>query len=521
MKVTTPQGSNQAATPQSSGGAGRPGTAPGSEQPERLAKTLKARWVWAIALGSAVGWGAFILPTDWLAVGGPVGAISGFMIGGALMVLIAVSYGFLIKSFPVSGGELAFALVGFGRTHAYFCGWYLTLGYTCIVALNASAMALLFRKLMPDLVQQGYLYTVAGWDVYIVEVVISMTVLVVFALLNIRGTALSGRIQFIACVIMLIAVVCILVGVLISPQTVLSNATPAFPAGVNPVAAIAAIVAIAPWAFIGFDNVPQAAEEFDFPPAKAMRLIVLALLAAAVLYCAMIASVAFSAPWEALANGDSAWGSADALTGVMGGIGMLLLSIGITMGVSTGLNGFYVSASRILLGMGRAQMVPAIFARLHPKYKTPHYGVLFVAAVCLISPWFGRAALTWVVDMSAVGVTVAYLYTCLCAFKLFRTTNSKRGQSELGDVNSTSKKVLSLLGAITALTFMALLLIPGSPGALGKESMIALVVWTLLGVIFFLMRRKHNKTLSDEQVDMLVLGAPRPKGTELRQRSRS
>ncbi|WP_313812885.1 APC family permease [Glutamicibacter sp.] len=503
------------------GAAGTAGTSDQGQQPERLAKTLKARWVWAIALGSAVGWGAFILPTDWLAIGGPVGAISGFMIGGALMVLIAVSYGFLIKSFPVSGGELAFALVGFGRTHAFFCGWYLTLGYTCIVALNASAMALLFRKLMPDLVQQGYLYTVAGWDVYIVEIVISMTVLVVFALLNIRGTALSGRIQFIACVIMLIAVVCILAGVLISPQVVFTNALPAFPAEVNPVAAIAAIVAIAPWAFIGFDNVPQAAEEFDFPPAKAMRLIVLALLAAALLYCAMIASVAFSAPWEALASGDSAWGTADALTAIMGGVGMLLLTIGITMGVSTGLNGFYVSASRILLAMGRAQMVPAVFARLHPKYKTPHYGVLFVGAVCLISPWFGRAALTWVVDMSAVGVTVAYLYTCLCAFKLFRTTNSKRGPSELGDVNSTSKKVLSLLGALTSLTFMALLLIPGSPGALGKESMLALLVWSLLGVVFFLMRRKHNKTLTNEQVDMLVLGAPRPKGSELRSKATS
>lgn len=112
MKATTTSNTSQPARP--SGIAME--SASGGEQPERLAKTLKARWVWAIALGSAVGWGAFILPTDWLAIGGPVGALSGFMIGGALMILIAVSYGFLIKSFPVSGGELAFALVGFGRT---------------------------------------------------------------------------------------------------------------------------------------------------------------------------------------------------------------------------------------------------------------------------------------------------------------------------------------------------------------------------------------------------------------------
>src|SRR5699024_10780188 len=155
-------------------------------QPERLARTLKPQWVWAVALGSAVGWGAFILPTDWLATAGPAGAVTGFVIGALLMMLIAVSYGTLIRSFPVSGGELAYALVGFGRTHAFVCGWFLTLGYACIVALNASALALLFRYTVPDLVQHGHLYTVAGFEVYLVEVLISMTALVVFGVLNIR-----------------------------------------------------------------------------------------------------------------------------------------------------------------------------------------------------------------------------------------------------------------------------------------------------------------------------------------------
>ena len=73
------------------------------------------------------------------------------------------------------------------------------------------------------------------------------------------------------------------------------------------------------------------------------------------------------------------------------------------------------------------------------------------------------------------------------------------------------------MGNVASLgVFMGLLLVPGSPGVLGKESMTALVVWTLLGVVFFLMRRRHNKTLTDEQVDILVLGAPRPEGTKLK-----
>lgn len=481
-----------------------------TETPERLQKTLKPRWVWAIALGSAVGWGAFILPTDWLAMAGPGGAIAGFGIGALLMMLIAVSYGMLIRSFPVSGGELAFALVGFGRTHAFFCGWFLTLGYACIVALNASALALLFRYVLPGIVQQGHLYTVAGYEVYLVEILISMTALVVFGVLNIRGAALSGRLQFIACCIMLVAVAAILVAVIAHPDAVLANATPAFPSDVSALPAILAIVAIAPWAYVGFDNVPQAAEEFDFEPAKAMRLIVFALAAAAAIYAAMISAVAVTEPWQQLVAGQSAWGSAEGITGLLGGGGLLLLAIGITMGVSTGLNGFYISASRLLLAMGRAQMIPHAFARLHPTYKTPYIGIIFVGAICLITPWFGRAALTWVVDMSSIGVTVAYLYTCLCAFRLFRGSRAPERPGDLEATNSTLKKGLSLLGAATALGFMALLLVPGSPALLGPQSMIALVVWMSLGIAFFLSRRAHFKRLSNDQVDLLVLGEPRP-----------
>lgn len=476
--------------------------------PEQLKKTLKPQWVWAIALGSAVGWGAFILPTDWMAVAGPLGAILGFLIGAALMALISLSYGFLIKKFPVSGGEMAFALVGFGRKHAFFCGWFLTLAYVGIVALNASALALLFRKLLPQVAQQGYLYTIAGWDVYLAEVAIAIVILLVFAYVNIRGAAVSAKLQYIACVIMVIAVLCILGGVLLHPGSSLANASPGFPDGVPPIAAIAAIVAISPWAY--YNPVPQAAEEFNFDPQKAMKLIFLSLAAAALIYTSMIGAVAVAQPWEALVSGKSTWGTADAISGLLGGIGLMLLLAGITMGVGTGLNGFYVSASRILLAMGRAQMVPQAFSRLHPKYKTPHLGIIFVAAFCLVSPWFGRAVLGWIVDMSAMGITVAYVYTCLCAFKLYRWSGSPLEEGEPGENRSTVRKLTSAIGAIIAFMFLGLLLIPGSPAALGPQSMIALLVWTLIGIVFYISRRKHNRALSDDQVDLLVLGKPRP-----------
>jgi amino acid transporter len=485
-----------------------PNTTAGAQRGERaqLDKTLKPSWVWAIALGSAVGWGAFILPTDWIGTAGPLGAVLGFLAGGALMIVIAVSYGFLIRSFPVSGGEFAYALAGFGRRHAFLCSWFLTLGYVCIVALNASALALLSRYVVPAVAERVLLYEVAGWEVYLGEVLIASVALVVFAWLNMRGATTSGRLQLVFCVVMIAGVAAILVGVLLHPDVVLSNLSPAFPADVPAMTAVLAIVAIAPWAYVGFDNVPQAAEEFDFSPAKAFRLIVFAIVVAALLYVAMIVATAAAEPWTELVASGPIWGTGDAVSGLFGGVGIMLLALSVAMGICTGLNGFYVSASRLLFAMGRAQMVPPVFARLHPRHHTPYVSIWFTCALCLVAPWFGREALLWVVDMSAIGVTIAYAYTCFVAFKLFRWSGSAATAGELDGIGSTTRKMLGLLGGVTALGFLGLLLIPGSPAALGRESAIALLVWVVLGVVFFLARRAHNDRLSDDELAYLVFG---------------
>lgn len=481
-----------------------------TEERATLSRTLKPSWVWAIALGSAVGWGAFILPADWIGTAGPLGAILGFLIGGALMAIIAVSYGLLIRNFPVSGGEFAYAYVGFGRNHALFCGWFLTLGYTCIVALNASALALLARYVVPQVAKVGYLYSVAGWDVYLGEVLIASLALIIFAVMNIKGTTVSGRMQYIFCLIMIAGAVAIVASVLIHPGSTLSNLNPLFSPDMPPVSAVLAIVAIAPWAYVGFDNVPQAAEEFNFAPSKAFRLIVLAILTAALLYAAMITTTASAMPWTQLVSGNPAWGTADAVSGLIGGIGILLLAVSLTMGISTGLNGFYVAASRLLFAMGRARMIPTAFGKLHSRHRTPYVGVTFVAVICLLAPWFGRAALMWVVDMSSIGVTIAYIYACLVAFKQFDWSAAASVRHGASRVVSAPKKALSLLGGTIGVVFLGLLLVPGSPAALGSESLIALLVWIGFGLAFYLSRRKQNAALTDSELDELVLGQDCP-----------
>ncbi|WP_284141094.1 MULTISPECIES: APC family permease [unclassified Virgibacillus] len=475
------------------------------EERTTLKKSLKAHWVWAIALGSSIGWGAFVQPTNWLETAGPIGVILGFIIGAFLMMLIAVSYGFLIKSFPVSGGEFAYSFISLGRTHAFICGWFLTLGYICIVALNASAFALMFKFIFPKIIENLKLYQIAGWDIYAMEIVISTFVLAIFGYFNVKGTGLSGRMQFVFCSIMIISVLAITAMVGFHPSTELSNVQPLFSTDKTAFAAIISIVAIAPWAFVGFDNVPQAAEEFHFSSKKAFLLIILAIFFAAILYSLMIISTAMIQPWETLAGASHAWGTAAAINDLLGTIGLLILVVALTMGIFTGLNGFIISSSRLLFAMSRAKIIPESFSKLHPTYKTPYFGIAFTVILAMIAPWFGRQALLWVVDMSSVGVTIAYFYTCFTAFSLFKWSKDKDFNPSK-HVVSPLKKSIAAIGMIASLVFLGLLLVPGSPAFLGIESRIALTVWIILGVIFYLAKRTELKQIPTKELNYLILG---------------
>jgi amino acid permease len=90
------------------------------EERLQLEKTLKPSNVWAVALGTIIGFGCFILPGDWIPQAGPMGVALGFFFGGLMMIVIGRSYGFMVRNFPVAGGEFAYSYQGFGRNHAWF-----------------------------------------------------------------------------------------------------------------------------------------------------------------------------------------------------------------------------------------------------------------------------------------------------------------------------------------------------------------------------------------------------------------
>ena len=194
---------------------------------------------------------------------------------------------------------------------------------------------------------------------------------------------------------------------------------------------------------------------------------------------------------------------AAAINTVVGPAGLVIMVVAVSAGVLTGLNGFFTGASRVLYTLGRANLVSSRLGELNGKERAPRNAILLVCAVCLVTPWFGRAALTWVVDMSSAGITVAYFYTCFCAWKIARTGQIP-GMSEPVAPNKFYE-YFALAGCILSVGFMALLFVPGSPGALGTAPLIALVVWIALGLVSWAIKSRQLKDVPPEKTAPLIL----------------
>lgn len=462
----------------------------------KLEKKLSTINVWALALGCIIGWSAFALPgTTFLKNAGTLGTIIGMMLAAIVMIIIAFNYNYMINKYPVSGGEFTYAQEAFGKTHAFICSWFLGLSYLAIVPLNATGLPFIARSLFGNLFQFGYLYDVAGYNVYLGEILLAVVALVLFAVLGIRGVKFTGVFQSILTFMLIGGVLIVGVAAIVSPKSSVDNLLPLFSPDKTPAAGIVAVLAVAPYAFVGFDTIPQAAEEFKFSVRKTITIMIIAILFGGLCY-AGLNTIAVSVIPEGYADWTEYVKDLDDLTGInavptfyaarelLGVPGLIALGAAVLGALLSGVVGFYMASSRLLYSISRSEMLPGWFARIHPKYKTPANAILFVMIISLIAPFFGRNTLVWIVDMSSVGAAIGYGYTSAAAFK-FALKDKKYGIMITG-----------VLGTIFAIVCAVILLIPikGLNCSLGKESYICLGVWIVLGIIFSINMKINKKT---------------------------
>lgn len=472
-----------------------------------LQRSLSPLHVWALAFGCVVGWGSFINPgKKFLPNSGVAGTAIAMVLGALVMIIIAFSYAYMVPKYPKAGGEFTFTKMCFGKRAAFICGWFLVAAYLTNVPMNSTAIGLIVDGLdgNADILKFGFHYSLAGFEIYFGEILLAVAILLLFGYLNIIGVKKAGSVQAVLSSLLVVCVFTLFIAGLMSAKAKGMNLEPiwgfdkseAIAANVTTaeieqfahkgtsgvISAILATFAIAPWAYVGFDSIPQAAEEFNFSFKKVSAIMVVAIVFGCFVYTSnnTVSALALENWPDRVMAGE--WVLLVAAEELLGTFGKALIGIGVSCAVLSGIMGFYLASSRLMYSMSRDGYLPDWFGAIDQKYGTPKNAMLFCIGISLSGPILGREALGWFVDMSAIGASIGYFFTCASTL-----VSAKRD----GD-GTPFLKAMATTGVAFSIAFMILQLIP-IPGLSDvhfcKESYIMLIVWIVIGLLFYVKQK--------------------------------
>jgi APA family basic amino acid/polyamine antiporter len=439
-----------------------------------LIRTL-GRWdTLAVGFGAMIGFGWVVLVGGWLTDAGTLGAALAFVAGGIVMALVGLTYAELVSAMPRAGGEHNYALRALGSRPAFVTSWAIVLGYVSVVAFEAVALPQTMLYLAPDMLA-GRLWSVAGYDVYATWALVGIVGAVVITGINYIGIRPASVVQTVAVAFLVAVGLVLLTGSFVGGEA--ANVEPWWVGGF---AGFIGVLVATPFLFVGFDVIPQSAEEIDLPYRQVGKLLVISVVMAIAFYVVVVLSVSAALPRTELAEAELA--AADGMTALWGSPAMgTLLMLGGIAGILTSWNGFLIGASRIIYAMADSGMLPRWFAYLHPRYRTPTHALLLVGGLSVVAPLFGEQMLVWLVDAGGINIVIAFFFVSL-SFLVLR----RREPGMERPFRVPGGPVVGWAAAVSSLG-LAVLYLPGMPAALiWTAEWVIVGLWWLVGLWFVL-----------------------------------
>ncbi|PYX81474.1 MAG: hypothetical protein DMG70_18965 [Acidobacteria bacterium] len=348
----------------------------------QLARTLRVTDYFTLGWGTMVGVGWLVVMDDWLSRGGPLGAVLGFAIGGALLLPIGYVYGQLVMAIPDAAGEIAYTAKVFPQFVSFATGWMMVLAYFIVCPWEAVAVGRIASYIFPVL-DSLEIYRVAGKPVYLPHLIIGLGLTALLTVLNYRGIRLSATFQnWSAFATLVLFAVFVSFG---AGHGSARNFSPLF-GGNGVLVSIFLVMQIVPYFMTGFESVAKAAEEASpgFRARGFFKAIIMAIVVGILFYTVVIAAVAYAAPWETLTS--EKFMTAVAFEHAVGSrwIVNLILAAAL-LSLFKVFNGNFVAASRLVFALGRRGLVDSRLATVRPVHHTPSTAVIWVGVATAAS----------------------------------------------------------------------------------------------------------------------------------------
>jgi APA family basic amino acid/polyamine antiporter len=311
-----------------------------------------------------------------------------FMVAGGLFALTAKTYAEGAAMYPEAGGSSSFARHAFNELASFFAGWALTLDYIITIAISAFFVPHYLGAFFPALTHNPG------------DIIGGAVVIALLAGLNIRGLGESAKLNLILAIADLATqVLLVLVGfvVILNPSGLIDQVH----LGVAPsYTELIFALSLAMVAYTGIETVSNMAEEARDPGRDVPRAVNLVLVAVLGVY-AGISVVALSA--LPVTHGPHGYSTllgtkylADPVLGIVDHLGLghvvttvLRYYVGVLAAtiLFIATNAGLIGISRLSWSLAEHRQLPRAFSKLHPRYRTPAFTIVFysvIAAILLI-----------------------------------------------------------------------------------------------------------------------------------------
>jgi basic amino acid/polyamine antiporter, APA family len=447
-----------------------------SDEPEHGLKRTLGPWsITLLGIGAIVGTGIFVLTGVAAAKYAGPGLILSFVLAGIVSGLAAICYAEFASTVPIAGSAYTYSYATLGELIAWIIGWDLILEY----AVGAAAVSIGWSGYLADLLKGALgialpkALTASPFAGGIINLPAFLIILVITALL-ILGTSESARINNIIVTIKLAVIVFFLVVGFghINP----ANWTPFLPFGAGGVFSGAAIIF---FAYIGFDQISTSAEEARNPSKDLPIGIFSSLLICTALYILVTAVLTGVVSYTKL---DVASPVSHAMILIGLNAAGSIISIGAICGLTTVLLVLLYGQSRIFFSMSRDGLLPGLFARIHPRFRTPYLSSMLVGIVVALVA--GLTPIEIVAELTNIGTLSAFVLVSAAVWILRRTQPELRRGYRVPLVPLIP--ILSMLASFVLIVSLPLVTI------------IRFIVWLVIGLIIYFLYSQRKSHLRDE-----------------------
>ena len=406
-------------------------------------------------------------------------------IAGILFIFTALTYAEGTAMLPEAGGSASFARHGFNDMAGFAAGWALMLSYIVTISISAYTIPPYLGFFFEPFKTSPVLGTLTSMGIVGFLMIINIVGIKETSFINVGAAILDIATQVTLVVIGFI--------LLFNPPVLFHRIIDNWPTTGNLVFGIA----LASIAYTGIETMSQMAEETKQPEKKVPRALIMMIVAVLVIFAGIsLVSLSAMTPQELASD----W-ARDPVAGIAAKIPIVLISdvlkpliallAGTILLIAT--NAGLIGISRLAFSLGTHKLQPAIFSRVHEKFKTPYMAIIIfgVIALIILTPGFFAAnAFESMGALYAFGSLLAFMFAHASILSLRIRQPELERPFKLGwnlRIGKYELPISSIIGlAATSLIWVIILITQPYSRWVG-------IIWMAIGfIIYYFYRRKAN-----------------------------